>query len=128
MRGIAKKSSLFIRQSVIGFGFLSGFFTAIGIDPEDAIIAFAGSTITTLYPDPQVSYLFVLLPTLLLLISVITAYRLGGVMGLASVIVAYCAGLATFTSLVSAVILLIVAVAMGYLSTNRRLLKKAGLR
>lgn len=128
MRRIAKKSGLFIRQSVIGFGFLSGIFTAIGIDPEETIIGLAGSTITSFYPDPQLSYLFVLLPTILLIISIITAYRFGGVIGLASVVVAYFAGLAVFTTPGTAAILLVVAVVLGYLATNRRLLKKAGIR
>lgn len=125
---MAKKSSLFIRQSVIGFGFISGVFTAIGIDPEEAIIALAGSAVTAFYPDPGLSWLFVILPTILLLISVATAYRLGGVLGLASVVVAFFAGLAVFTSLYSAAVLLIIAVATGCIATNRRLLKKTGLR
>ena len=128
MRRIAKKSSLFIRQSVIGFGFLSGIFTAIGIDPEEAVIALAGSTITSLYPSKEIGYLFVILPTILLLISIFTAYRFGGITGLVSVVVAYFAGLLAFTTPFSAVILLIAAIVLGYLATNRRLLKKAGIR
>lgn len=125
---IAKKSGLFIRQSVIGFGFLSGLFTAIGIDPEEAIIEVAGRTIHSFYPDPGVSSLFVILPTILLLISIWTAYRFGGVIGLASVVLAYFAGLGVFVSLYSAALLLAASVALGYFATNRRLLKTAGLR
>jgi len=126
--GIAKKSSLFIRQSVIGFGFLSGIFTAIGIDPEEAILALAGTAIVAVWPDPRVISLFLILPTMLLLISVATAYRLGGLIGLVSVLVAYASGLAVFSSPHSTAIFLILAVFLGYLATNRRLLKKAGLR
>jgi hypothetical protein len=121
---MVKKSSLFIRQSVVGLGFLSGIFTAIGIDPQDEIIGIVGSTVTTIYPDPRISSLFLLLPTILLLISVVTAYRLGGIMGLVSVVVAYFAGLALFTSLLSALFLLGAATVLGYCATNRHLLKK----
>ena len=128
MSWIAKKSSLFIRQSVIGFGFLSGIFTAIGIDPEETVIALAGSTVTSLYPSQELSYLFVILPTILLLLSIVTACRFGGIIGLLSVVVAYFAGLAIFASYMTAGILLVVAVVLGYIATNRRLLKKAGIR
>ncbi|OPY35567.1 MAG: hypothetical protein A4E35_02393 [Methanoregula sp. PtaU1.Bin051] len=78
---MAKKSSLFIRESVIGLGFLSGCFTAIGIDPQDDAIRIIGESVQSVYPDPQVSYLFIMLPTILLLISLITAYLKGGMGG-----------------------------------------------
>ena len=121
---MAKKSSLFIRQSVIGLGFLSGIFTAIGIDPQDALIGIAGDAVSSLYPEPGVRYLFLVIPTLLLLISIYTAYRLGGILGLVSVVIAYFSGLAVFSSITSAIILLAVAVVLAYLATNRRLMKK----
>lgn len=121
---MATKSRLFIRQSVIGLGFLSGFFTAIGIDPEEEVIGILGSTVTALYPDPRIGYLFLLLPSILLVLSIITAYRLGGFAGFISVIMAYFSGLTVFVSLFTAVILLGVAIVMGYLSANRRLLGK----
>ena len=121
---MAKKSSLFIRQSVIGLGFLSGIFTAIGIDPQDALIGIAGDAVSSLYPEPGVRYLFLVIPTLLLLISIYTAYRLGGILGLVSVVIAYFSGLAVFTSITSAIILLAVAVVLAYLATNRRLMRK----
>lgn len=121
---MAKKSSLFIRQFVIGLGFLSGLFTAIGFDPQDEIIKAIGGSVTAIYPDPQVSYLFILLPTVLFVISVITAYLKGGILGLVSVVVAYFSGLSVLASLSLALVLLVIAAALGYLATNRRLVKK----
>jgi len=123
-----KKSSLFIRQSVIGLGLLSGLFTAIGIDPEGEIIGVIGNTLTAIYPDPRISYLFIILPTILLLLSVITAFRLGGITGLISVILAYFSGLSVFSSLLSAIIFLGAAIILGYFATNRRIFKKIRLR
>ena len=109
---------------MIGLGFLSGIFTAIGIDPQDALIGIAGDAVSSLYPEPGVRYLFLVIPTLLLLISIYTAYRLGGILGLVSVVIAYFSGLAVFTSITSAIILLAVAVVLAYLATNRRLMRK----
>ncbi len=55
---MAKKSGLFIRQFVIGLGFLSGVFTAIRIAPQQEIIKVLGRAVGSVYPNPQVSYLF----------------------------------------------------------------------
>lgn len=124
VRIMAKKSSLFIRQFVIGLGFLSGLFTAIGIDPQDEILRVIGSSVQAVYPSPGLSSLFFLLPIMLLVASVIMAYLKGGAMGLLSVIVAYFAGVSVLASPALSLALLLAAIAIGYLATNRRLLKK----
>jgi predicted branched-subunit amino acid permease len=121
---MAKKSSVFIRQSVIGLGFLSGIFTAIGIDPQQVIISAVGNAVGSFYPDPEISYLFIILPTILIVISLVTAYLKGRILGLVSVLVAYCAGILILVSIVPALILLAGAILIGYLATNRKLLKK----
>jgi hypothetical protein len=124
---MAKKSGLFIRQFVIGLGFLSGIFTAIGIDPQVILLRIIGNAVGSVYPDPQVSYMFFILPTVLLLVSLIAAFMKGKVLGLVSVIVAYCSGVLIFISAVLSITLLLLAVALGFLATNRRLLKKVKL-
>lgn len=121
---IAKKSSVFIRQFVIGLGFLSGIFTAIGIDPQQVVISVIGKAVGSLYPDPEISSLFIILPTILLFISLVAAYLKGRILGLVSVLVAYCAGILILVSTVLALLLLTGAIVIGYLATNRRLLKK----
>jgi predicted branched-subunit amino acid permease len=124
---MAKKSGLFIRQFVIGLGFLSGIFTAIGIDPQVILLRIIGNAVGSVYPDPQVSYMFFILPTILLLVSLIAAFMKGKVLGLVSVIVAYCSGVLIFISAVLSITLLLLAVALGFFATNRRLLKKVKL-
>jgi hypothetical protein len=124
---MAKKSGLFIRQFVIGLGFLSGIFTAIGIDPQVILLRIIGNAVGSVYPGPQVSYMFFILPTVLLLISLIAAFMKGKVLGLVSVVVAYCSGVLIFISAVLSIMLLLLAVALGFLATNRRLLKKVKL-
>jgi hypothetical protein len=106
---------------VIGLGFLSGLFTAIGIDPQQVVISIVGSAVESLYQDPEISALFIILPTILLLISLVAAYLKGRILGLVSVLVAYYAGILVFGAIVLALILLATAVGLGYLATNRRL-------
>ena len=121
---MAKRSRAYIWQFVIGLGFISGVWTAIGIDPEAVILNVVGDIIGTVYSDPGFRSLLIILPTVLLVISVIGAYRRGRVLGLISVIVAYISGLAILVSIMTSAILLIVAVIIGYLATNRRMRKK----
>ncbi len=121
---MAKRSGAYIWQFVIGLGFISGVWTAIGIDPQAVILNIAGEIIGTVYSDPGFRSLLIILPVVLLVISVIGAYRRGRVLGLTSVIVAYISGLVILVSLITSVFLLTIAVITGYLATNRRLRKK----
>jgi uncharacterized membrane protein len=121
---MARRAKTYIWQFVIGLGFFSGLWMAIGIDPEEVILNTLGRVTDTMYPDPNIRTLFLILPTLLLLISIISAYQKGRILGLAAVIVAYGAGLSILMSVISALFLLILAIIIGYLATNRRLVKK----
>jgi hypothetical protein len=40
---MAKRGRTIVWQFTIGFGFLAGFWTAIGIDPEDVILTVIGT-------------------------------------------------------------------------------------
>jgi len=91
---MAKKSRTYILQFVIGLDFFSGLWTVIGIDPQAVILNVLGN---------------VVLPTILLLLSILGAYTKGRLPGLISVIVAYLAG---------------VAILIGYMAAGRRLTKK----
>ena len=121
---MAKKSKAYIWQFVIGLGFLSGVWTAIGIDPGAVIMNVLGDIIGTLYSDPVVRSLFLILPTALLIVSIISAYRKGKVLGLISVIMAYSAGLVIIVSTGTSLLLLIIAIITGYLATSRRMRKR----
>jgi hypothetical protein len=121
---MAKRSRAYIWQFVIGLGLLSGIWTAIGIDPEAEILNVLGNMVGAVYSDPGARSLLLILPTILLVISIIGAYRRGRVLGLISVIVAYISGLFILVSIMISAILLIIAIITGYLATNRRLRKK----
>jgi hypothetical protein len=121
---MAKKSRTYIWQFVIGVGFLSGLWTAIGIDPQAVIVGALGNVVDTIYSDPAIRTLFLILPTILLFLSIVGAYTRGRLLGLISVIVAYFAGLFILVSTVTALVFLGIAVIIGYLAPNRRLIKK----
>jgi hypothetical protein len=117
---MAKRSRTYIWQFVIGLGFLSGIWTAIGIDPEEVILNLLGSVTGEIYPDPTLRHLFIILPTLLLLLSIWGAYKKGRVLGLISVVIAYMAGLSILVALWPSLVLLLAAIITGYLATGRR--------
>ncbi len=124
---MAKRTRAYIWQFVIGLGFLSGLWTAIGIDPEALLLGLLGTAAEKVFPDPAVRTLFLLLPTALLLVSLWGAYRKGRVMGLLAVLVAYCAGLAILVSTGTALVILAVAVVIGVLATSPRASRKLRL-
>jgi hypothetical protein len=59
-----------------------------------------------------------------LIISIISAYKKGKVLGLISVIVAYFAGLFILISTTTSLVFLCIAIIIGYLATNRKLTRK----
>jgi predicted branched-subunit amino acid permease len=117
---MAKRSRTYIWQFVIGLGFLSGIWTAIGIDPEEVILNLLGSVTGEIYPDPTLRQLFIILPAILLLLSIWGAYKKGRVLGLVSVVIAYMAGLSVLVALWTSLIILLAAIVTGYLATCRR--------
>jgi hypothetical protein len=121
---MAKKSRTYIWKFVIGLGFLSGLWTAIGIDPQAVIVDVLGNLVDTVYSDPAIRSLFLILPMILLLMSVLGAYNRGRLPGLISVILAYLAGLFILVSTVTALVFLGIAIIIGYLAPNRNLIKK----
>ena len=75
---------------------------------------FLKKAVDTVYPAPTIRYLFLILPTLLLIASIIGAYSAGKMMGLVSVLVAYISGLLIVSLTVLALVLLCGAVILGY--------------
>jgi small-conductance mechanosensitive channel len=118
---MTKRSRTYIWQFTISLGFLSGLWTAIGIDPEEVLINLAGSAATDVFPDPTLRQLFILLPLILLSVSVWGAYKKGKVAGLASVLIAYVAGLSILVALWTSLLLLVAAIVVGYLAAGRKL-------
>jgi len=125
---MGRRSKNYILQSAIGLGFLSGLWTAIGIDPEEIVLTAIQNVVDRVYPDSMHRSPFIILPTILLLVSVRGAYWNGKIFGLISVALAYLAGLVILSAAGTGILLLPCAVGLGWLATTRRLAKKlAGL-
>ncbi len=117
---MARRNSRYIWQYTIGLGFLSGIWIAIGIDPQEVILNLVGTVTHAVIADPGLARIFIILPLVLLLASVWQAYRKGKMLGLASVLIAYLAGLSILVALWTSLLLLGAAIAAGYLATIRR--------
>jgi hypothetical protein len=120
---MAKISKTYIWQFVIGLGFLSGLWTAIGIDPQAVILDLLRDAVDTVYSDPVIRSLFLILPTILLVVSIHRAYKKGRLPGLISVIIAYLAGVLLIVSTATALLLLGIAIFIGFLAAGRQVIK-----
>jgi hypothetical protein len=118
-RIMRKKSGLFIRESVIGLGFLSGLWTAIGINPQTIFLTLVERSADEVLHDPFIGFFFLVLPTVLLLLSLVTAYKRGKVIGLISVFFAYAGGLVVLESLYLSGALLVIAIVLGLFATSK---------
>jgi hypothetical protein len=124
---MAKKSRTYIWKFVVGLGFLSGLWTSVGIDPQAVFLNILGNAVAAVYSDPGIRSLFLLLPTILLIISIISAYTKGRLLGLISVSVAYLAGLSILVSPITALVFLTIAIITGYFAPGHLLGKKLTL-
>ena len=79
---MAKKSRTYIWQFVIGLGFLSGLWTAIGIDPRQLSSVYLGTWLIRFTLILPIRSLFLILPTILLFLSILGAYTGGDFWGL----------------------------------------------
>ena len=121
---MAKKSQTYIWQFVLGLGFLSGLWISVGIDPQAVFLNTLGNVVYTFYSDPTVRSIFLILPTILIIISILSAYKKGRFLGLISVSMAYIAGLVILVSTKTALVFLTVAIISGYLAPKHGLVKK----
>lgn len=86
-----KKHNLFFKQAIIGFGFFNGLWMAVGIDPGDEVFKFLQP-----YAEPYgatIAYLFTILPTILLALSLWLIYKKGKWLGFAAVGLGFIGGL-----------------------------------
>lgn len=86
------KGELFVREFVMGFGWVSGLFWRVGVDPETLILNALRDVYMRLTPDAGFGWLFWLVPILISITSWIGAFFLGGALGLTAVILALAAG------------------------------------
>lgn len=104
----------FVQEIVLGFGFLNGLWIAVGVNPETEILRAFSDIIKSLDIGGGFTLLFWLIPIILTLGSLFASYFIGGWLGLGAVGMAFLGGALIIRIPTFAVILLIVAVMMGF--------------
>lgn len=111
---MVSKSEYFVQEFVLGFGFLSGLWIHVGIDPEDELFKALLSIINTLSPNqaPTMSFYFWLLPVIGLVVSIAGSYAMGGWLGLVAVGLAFIGGV--FIGPIGILLVIIAVIIGGY--------------
>lgn len=112
------KRKRFLKTSVIGFGFLSGLWVHIGVDPSSVVAQWLERFLLTVSLEnaPWITLVFLYGPTLLTIFSLFFVYRHGGVLGFIAVALAYTAGL--LLSMIS-ISLFFLALIIGWFAARR---------
>jgi hypothetical protein len=109
---------LFLKETVIGFGFLSGLWMHLGFDPSTFVAVYLQKLLIAVEPQYEniIKIVFLYGPIVLTLFSVFMAYRRAGYFGLLAVLLAFLAGL--WLNLLS-IPLLAGAVLIGFFAARR---------
>jgi len=108
----------FVKEFVVGFGFLGGIFLSIGIDPEGQMI----KNVVYLFFEDDPAFLarsaaiFNIFSILLLMVTLFTAYKLGRNIGLLAIFFAFIGGFLIFSYYIVGVVLLAIGLMLGYIS------------
>ena len=108
----------FLKSSVIGFGFLSGLWVHIGINPGSIVAQWLEQILLTVSPEnvTWITLAFLYGPTLLTLLSLFIVYHHAGFFGFIAVALAYAAGI---TLSLMSIPLLLLAIVIGWLAARR---------
>lgn len=112
MMKMTNASNYFVQEFVVGFGFLSGLWIHVGVDPEAEIIKAMATMIQTISPNPTYSLLFWIIPIAATIVSIIGSYAMGGWIGIFAVLFAFFGGV--FISSTFGVVFLIIGVLLGF--------------
>lgn len=91
---MSSKSEIFIHEFVVGFGFLGGLFTRVGVDPETEMVKGLLEVARAFYPSigPMIPWITLLCIILLTVLPIAGAYKIGGFIGLGAVGSAWAGG------------------------------------
>jgi hypothetical protein len=112
--------SSFAKKFIIGFGYLNGLWLAVGTSPSDEVLKLLQPFVSSM-PE-YLKWIFVLAPsiiTLLTLITIVIIYKKGGIIGGATVILAFFAGGIIFKNTLASIGLLVVAFLIGSMSFKK---------
>ena len=104
----------FVFESVLGFGFISGVWVCVGIDPETRLAGVFAGFVDKFAPGTGLSVIFWLIPTFLMIASLIAAYFSGGFLGLVAVGCAFMGGCLITTK--AGIALLVIGILLGFIA------------
>lgn len=111
-----KKAEYFINEFVIGLGFLSGLWIAVGIDPQAELFKALNTFLNYVNPESRLGILFFLVPIVILFCSIIGAYFLGGKLGLIAVAFGFLGGLLFLASPLISIFVLFLGMVLGIIA------------
>lgn len=115
---IKNTKKLFLKQTVIGFGFLSGLWIHLGFDPGTFVATWLQHLLISVRPQYEsiIKTIFLYGPILLTFFTIFVTYRRAGYFGLFAVALAFLAGL--WLNLLS-VPLIAASIIIGYFAARR---------
>ena len=113
-----KKAEYFVNEFVIGLGFLSGLWIAVGIDPQAEIFKAFDTILKTLNPDSGFGFLFFVIPIIILICSILGTYLMGGKFGLIAIVSGFLGGLLILASPWISIILLFLGMWLGTIAVE----------
>lgn len=115
--GGSSKGEIFVREFVVGFGFLSGLFARLGGDPESIAISTIFKALEPLVPYAgMLAVLFAIMSLIEPVSRLLAGYNVGGFLGIIAIVLGFLAGYAIMQNTSIGVPLLMVAIVFGYLS------------
>lgn len=106
----------FVRVFVLGLGFMSGFWIAVGANPEAEITNAFAEAAKSILAGSEI--LIRLIPTVALVTSIILAFATGGWLGLLAVGVAFIGGIVFIKYTVAALVIVGVAIILGFVASK----------
>jgi hypothetical protein len=105
----------FIREFVIGLGFMSGLWIAVGVNPEAAITNAFADAVNSILPGSGI--LIWLIPIAALVISVLLAFATGGWLGLIAIGAAFIGGIIFIKYTVASLAIVSIAIIIGFFAS-----------
>lgn len=114
-----RRTQVFLKESVVLFGFLNGLFVGIGVNPAATILGVVEESLVSLAGgNGYVQLALTLLPLILLAFALYMIWRRGGWLGFVAVACAFLAGLWLLAAPVTATVMLAASFLLGYIATR----------
>lgn len=113
------RQKYFYEEFVIGLGFTSGLWLAVGIDPEAIIFDSLLNVVKAYTPYFKFGFIFYLLPIIVTVLSLWCAYLMGGNVGVIGVACAFLGGLLILIYPLVGIVLFIIGGYLGNLGVEQ---------